>query len=306
MTRTPGLRGRLPVKPPGERFAIDWVSEYLREPLPAPTYPIDVTGGIGATSWGMDGNGPDPTCTTYPNGVGDCSFAGEVHYRRSKAASYGETEQFPDSNEIVAAYLAYDDGQDVGANLADLLLYLYRAGKILGFAPVDHTDPAAVDSAMEAFKGVYVGVDLTDDADQLFSEGLSWTVTDGQRPDPQEGHCILGVRATQTQRTYVTWGAEQAATAEWSRACLREAWVILSSEDALAKVNMPALLADINALHGKGNPAPAPAVVPPGPAGTPTAPSGLLQDLAARARWVATATGQDYRGVVEWLRAHRP
>jgi len=69
---------------------------------------------------------------------------------------------------------------------------------------------------------------------------------------------------------------------------------------------MPPLLADINALHGTGDPAPAPAVTPPGPAGAPAAPSGLLQDLAARARWVATTTGQDYRGVVDWLRSHRP
>jgi len=51
--RTPGLRGRLPVKPPAERFAIQYLSQYLRAPLPAPAYPIDVTGGI--TEWGMLG-----------------------------------------------------------------------------------------------------------------------------------------------------------------------------------------------------------------------------------------------------------
>ena len=78
---------------------------------------------------------------------------------RAKAACYGETETWETSNELVAEYLAYDGGQDVGVNLADVLLAWYRSGAITGFAPVDHTDPAAVDAAMEAFKGVITGVE---------------------------------------------------------------------------------------------------------------------------------------------------
>ena len=67
-TRNAGLRGRLPKKPPAERFNIQYLSSYLTSPLPAPAYPVDVTAGI--TDWQMLGNGPDPTCTTHPNGVG--------------------------------------------------------------------------------------------------------------------------------------------------------------------------------------------------------------------------------------------
>jgi hypothetical protein len=78
-TRTPGLRGRLPKKPLAERFNIQYLSAYLTSPLPAPVYPIDVTAGI--TDWQMLGNGPDPTCTKDPNGVGDCTFAGRQHYQ---------------------------------------------------------------------------------------------------------------------------------------------------------------------------------------------------------------------------------
>ena len=193
--RVPGLRGRLPVKPAGERFAIGYLSDYLREPLPAPAYPVDVTGGIGDQDWGMLGNGPDPTCTTYPNGVGDCTFAGRQHYKMAKAADYRETEQWETSNALVAEYLAYDDGQDNGAVIADLLLAWYKAGKILAFAPVDHTDPAAIDSAMQAFRGAYCGVDLTDDANDLFSQGQPWTIANGEQPDPSEGHCIVKVKA---------------------------------------------------------------------------------------------------------------
>jgi hypothetical protein len=251
-TRVAGNRGRLPKKPPGERFAIQYVSSYLSTPLPAPSYPVDVTGGI--TSWGMLGNGPDPTCTTHPNGVGDCTFAGRQHNKMAKAAAGDETEQWETSNQLVAEYLAYDNGQDKGAQIADLLLYWYNNGTILAFAPIDHTDPAAVDSAMAAFHGAYVGVNLTDDAETLFSQGEPWTTANGEQADPNDGHCIVKVAADGSQfDTWVTWGAEQKSTLAWTAACLDEAWAIITQEDATAaNLDIAALRADIDALQGTG------------------------------------------------------
>lgn len=246
--RTPGKRGKLPAKPSGLRF----VHEYAVEPLPAPRYPIDVSGGSAADAWQMLGNGPDPTCTVAPGGVGDCTYCGRQHLRMAKAAAYKQAEKWETSNELVEEYLAYDHGQDDGAVISDLLLSWYRSGKILAFAPVDHSSIEAVDAAMQAFGGIYVGVNLTGDADDLFSEGLPWTVSDGQQPDPADGHCIVGVKATPQGRTYVTWGAEQEATAGWSAACVTEVYVLITSEDEAAKVDMPALTADIEALHGTG------------------------------------------------------
>ena len=265
MPRTAGLRGRLPVKPEGERFALGYLHQYLGQPLPAPSYPVDVSGGI--TAWGMLGNGPDPTCTTHPDGVGDCTFAGREHAKRAKAAAGQEAEQWETSDSLVAEYLAYDHGQDVGANIADLLLAWYQAGKILAFAPVVHTDPAAVDAAMQAFHGAYCGVDLTDDADQLFEEGQAWTVANGEQPDPADGHCIVKVKAEGGAGldTWVTWGALQDSTPVWTSECLGESWVIITSEDAdAASLDIAALRADIDALGGTGgkeSPAPAPAHV---------------------------------------------
>lgn len=309
--RVPGLRGRLPVKPPAERFAIGYLSDYLREPLPAPSYPVDVTGGIGDTDWGMCANGPDPTCTTYPNGLADCGYAGRVHYGMAKAACYGETETPESSDALAAEYLAYDHGQDVGVNLADVLLYWYQAGKIKAFAPVDHTDPAAVDSAMQTFKGVYVGVDLTDDANDLFNQGQPWTVANGEQSDPQEGHCILKVKADgRTLDGYVTWGAMQSATRDWTAACLEEAWIAVMTEDEAAKIDMAALLADIEALHGTGPaPAPAPAPVPvppiPQPAPQPAPdPRSLLEELATLARSVAASAEKDITELLAFLASH--
>ena len=249
-TRTAGLRGRKAVKPVGERFNIGWVHSYLPAALPPPQYPIDVSGGI--TSWGMLGNGPDPTCTVRPQGVGDCTFAGRQHYRMAKAACENEIGiSWETSDQLVEEYLAYDHNQDIGANIADLLLFWYNAGKILAFAPVDHTSRAAVDSAMQAFHGCYVGVNLTDDADQLFEQHQPWTLN-GQ-PDPNDGHCIVKVKADAGSDTWVTWGAEQPSTLDWTGACLDEAWVIISQDDANAtNIDLAQLRADINALGGTG------------------------------------------------------
>lgn len=250
--RTSGHRGRLPVKPPAERFPIQYLSSYLRAPLPAPAYPVDVSSGI--TAWGMLGNGPDPTCITRPDGVGDCTFAGRQHTKMAKAAAGGETEQWETSDQLVAEYLAYDHGQDQGANIADLLLSWYQAGTILAFAPVDHSEPTAVDTAMAAFHGAYVGVNLTDDADSLFGQGEPWTTADGQQAEPSDGHCIVKVAADGSQLdTWVTWGALQKSTLPWTAACLDEAWVIITQEDAdAANLDVTALRADIDALHGTG------------------------------------------------------
>ena len=296
--RIAGKRGRLPAK----RLALRFVHEYAREPLPAPSYPVDVTGGIPGQGWAMLGNGPDPTCTTYPDGVGDCTFAGREHYRRAKAAAYHEAETWETSNELVAEYLAYDHGQDEGAVISDLLMAWYAAGKILAFAPVDHSSPAAVDSAMQAFHGVYAGVNLTDDADQLFSEGRPWTVANGEQADPDDGHCIVKVKADGGQLDgYVTWGALQPATVAWTAACLQEAWVILASEDEAAKIDLAALRADIDALGGTGG-APEPAPVP---APTPVPdPASLLEEAAELIRSVAASAQQDVTELLAFLASH--
>ncbi|MBO0813622.1 MAG: hypothetical protein J2P30_00485 [Actinobacteria bacterium] len=289
--RTAGKRGRKPVKPPAERFAIKYVHEYAREPLPAPSYPVDATGGIAPDAWLMLGNGPDPTVPQHPDGVGDCGYAAREHYRMAKAACNGEHVTLETAADLVAEYLAYDHGRDEGVVLADVLLAWYKAGKILGFAPVKHTDKAQADSAMQAFHGVLTGVSLTDDAEDLFDQGQPWTLENGEEPDPTEGHAILKVWADGAgYDKYITWGQEQEATENWTSACTDEMWVIITSEDS--PVDLAALRADIDALHGTGggpSPAPAPPAPPPPlpepPAPQPPSPEppdvfGFLRHLA--------------------------
>jgi hypothetical protein len=251
--RTVGHRGRNRVRPPARRFKISYLDGYMRTPLPPARYPVDVSGGI--TEWKMLGNGPDPSCTTHPSGVSDCTFAGRQHNRMAKAKAGREVERWETSDELVAEYLAYDGGKDGGATIADLLLFWYRKKVILGFAPVDHTDPAAVDAAMAAFHGAYVGVYLTDDAETLFEKKEPWSTSHGQKARRADGHCILKVKADgQALDCWVTWGALQESTREWTRECVDEAWVIITQEDADAvDLDIAALRKDIDALdelHG--------------------------------------------------------
>jgi hypothetical protein len=239
VTRTPGKRGLLPKLAPADRFPIKYLHEYAPNPLPPPVYPIDVSEGIPADGWLMLGN----------DKYGDCTFAGRQHYRMAKAARAQKAETWETSDELVAEYLAYNHGQDDGANIATLLQAWFKAGKILAFAPVDHTRPEMVDSALSLFTGVYAGVCLTDDADDLFSQGLPWTVAGGQQPDPNEGHCIVKIGADGTTDDWVSWGAKQPSTTDWTAACLDEAWVIISQEDVGTNlINLVELQADIKAL----------------------------------------------------------
>ena len=284
--RPAGLQGRLPVKPEGKRFAIQWAHDYLALPVLPPTYPIDVTGGV--TNWGMLGN----------DQYGDCGEAGIRHVEMSTALAAGQSLPVVTSQEAVNEYLRYTGGQDTGVNLADFLLWLYHQGRIKAFAPVDHKNAAQVDSLLNEFHGLYVGVNLTNDAQQLFGTGSPWTVANGELPNPSEGHCIVKVKANGSMDGWVTWGAVQPSTAAWSSLCVEEVWLVVTTQEQLAKFT-PDLLADIQALGGTGGvPAPAPQPTPtpvptpkpvPTPTPTPSPAPGAAQRIEALAAEAITA-----------------
>lgn len=265
MARTAGKRGRRPQRQGADRFAIRWASEYLAAPVPA--YPIDVSQGI--RDFGMDGNGPDPSLTDPPagvnpnTGVGDCGVAAYEHERMLAGAS-------PTANETVALYWQYTGGQDDGVVIADWLLWLYRQKMIEGFAPVEL---GTVDAVMAQFaRGVLLGVNLTDDADQLFNEGKPWTVGQGEQPDPSEGHVVLkvGAMAEQGNGVAVTWGALQEMEHAWEAACIEEAWVIVTKDD-MGEAAYAALMTDLEALPNATD-VPPPVPVPPAPTPSPPVP----------------------------------
>jgi hypothetical protein len=264
--RIAGLQGRLHVKPVGERLNIAFAHQYLTAPLPTPTYPIDVTESI--SDFGMLAN----------DVYGDCGPAAEVHAEMTTAKAAGTTSPPPDSPLALQRYEAFTGSSTPpgpGVNLADYLKWCFDQKYIKAFAPVDYTDRATCDGLMEVGFGLYVGVNLTDDAEQLFNAGEPWTVANGEQPNPNDGHCILKVKSTGPTGEldgYVTWGQVQLATFGWTDACVEEAWLIVTTEEQLAMFS-PSLLADIAALGGTGGttepPAPPPTPVPVDPPAPP-------------------------------------
>lgn len=280
--RNAGLRGRLPQREDGNRFAIKWAHEYRA--LETPSYPLDISQGI--TDWGMLGN------DTY----GNCGPCGVAHERMLAGAK-------PTTQEVEALYLQYTGGQDVGVVIADFLLWLFQQKLIEGFAPVERTN---VDAIMETFKrGVILGVSLTDDANSLFNQGLPWTVSHGEQPDPREGHVILKVQASAATSNgiAVTWGANQEIEYAWQQACIDEAWVIVTKDD-MGDAAYAALEADLLALpNAQGNEPPVPEPVPPSPVPPPEPPPVPIPDPTPPPIPDPVPPTPDIHGFVEQVRA---
>jgi hypothetical protein len=288
MARTPGLRGRLPQKQGDARYAIRWAHEYMTA-LPTPTYPIDVSRGT--TDWGMLGN----------DQYGDCVPAAVAHERMLAGAE-------PTTEQVVALYMKYDHNSDDGVNIADFLLWCYQQELIHGFAPVE---PSTADAIMSHFnRGVLMGVSLTDDAEDLFSNGQPWTVADGEGPDPNEGHGILRVKAESAggDRTIVTWGADQLTTAAWEAACAEEYWLVITDEDTIS-VDYPALQADLRALPHitigpdvptpSPAPAPAPDPAPPAPSPDPAPPAPDIEGFVSEVKRIVHAAIREIEQLAE-------
>ena len=72
-------------------------------------------------------------------------------------------------------------------------------------------------------------------------------------------------RGPEARSINVTWGGEQESTAAWDRACITEAYVLVTREDEMEPGELAALRADIDALGGVGDEAAPKAAAGPGP-----------------------------------------
>jgi hypothetical protein len=234
----------------------------------------DVTNGI--TQWGMLGN----------DVYGDCVPAATEHYRMSKGLFTGDAA--PTTGETEDLYFDYGVAQgeqgptpDEGVEIASWLKWLFdetQAAKIAGddieeiaYAEIDDLTMASLNSEMLAFRGIILGVNLTDDAQQLFPNS-PWTIANGEQPDPNEGHGILHVKYDDAAKLAgeVSWALIEGATYDWIEACCEEAWVIMTREDAEnAGVDFDACVAAIKAHGGTVAPDLPTPVTPPTPAPVP-------------------------------------
>jgi len=240
------------------KFHVNTLSlhDYLRDDVLPDPGPQDwtpaVTAAVG-TDWGMDGN----------DMVGDCAAAMWSHAQMLFTANDGQIV-IPTTADTLALYSAvtgYDPAQtqpdgsnptDNGTCMTDLLAYLQKTGAILAWAEFDPAQIIRYRQAVAIWGASLNGVQVRQSDEDAFTAGTIWTP---QADAVQGGHAILSPKADANGLTYVTWGAEQPASAAWTLENTQEAYIVATKEWVKqatqltpAGLDMSKLLADIAAV----------------------------------------------------------
>lgn len=184
----------------------------------------------------MLGNGPDPTLSVHGGTpVGDCAFAGTANVTVIDQVECAQPVLMPTADEVVATYLTYNRGADVGANLSQLLAFWHSHGlpwaaKCAGYAGANFRDRDEFWAATNLFGCAYIGVVMTAAMQQATARGDAWDF-DGSDADYQVegGHCVVVVSRHIGGGEVVTWGMRQAFTDRWLANCVEEAHVVLTA-----------------------------------------------------------------------------
>lgn len=306
MTRTAGKYGRRAPK----RAAALKLGKYLTGVVPAVPADEDYLAALHG-GWQMLGN----------DRAGDCVAVTWANVRRLVTTSLTDKPSYPDQDMVWKIYQTqnpqfnpnggsitgpgseYDNGMDIQS----LLEYLTKTAgpdgvKALGFAQVDHTNPAEVKAAIALFGYVWTGINVQDVNQTQFSEGQPWDWSyDGQT---EGGHSVVtggygtpGSGALGGDERFITWAEETSFTDSFWKDGVEECWVViwpehLADTDFLAGVDLAALAADYQEITGKPFPAtvnPQPAPVPqpaPAPANPPAPPAGMVKWFEEFLAWL--------------------
>lgn len=236
---------------------------------PTPTYPIDKSGGI--TDLGMGGNGPDPTLTVNKGRpMGDCGpNAAPKNVNQTTAALGSVPYTAMTSNEVATLYATYEaeqagitwrptgddwelpEGLDEGVEANDWVMWLFKNSYIKAFVKVPIHE---LEAALFTASAVIVAVSLNPDADEQCENGETWDISPGDEPDPEMGHFItLGYAGSVTGPfKWGTWGQWQESTLRWREKCPKQAFAIITEEDAAAaNFPMAQVVAYLKALGGE-------------------------------------------------------
>ncbi len=199
MTRTPGRMGKLAPQFP---VALKEMPAYAAQPLPQPPSAVDWAKNVSA--WPMDGN----------DRYGDCTMAAAAHLIQSWNAQTGESLPVPVDQQVVAQYLKLTGGKDTGLVESQVLKRWMSSGlwdnKIVGYAPVNVHNLDSLKQAIAFFGGVYVGIQVPDNAQDQFRAGKPWTLDPGWQQQSIEGGHAVPLLGYDDQYLYaITWGAVQ-------------------------------------------------------------------------------------------------
>lgn len=213
-TRTPGLRGKLAARQP----AMGSLRHYVHHDLPKPPSAFDYASDV--TSYPMALN------DTY----GDCTIAGIVHLLQLAYAEIGEVFTYPGDSAVKDTYFGMSGGVDSGLVEADVMKHGSTEGffgeKFAGVMPVNIGSREEMREACYAFGGVYLGVEMPENAEEQFANHEPWSPTKPPEP-PVSGHCVVATGCNSLGMDVVTWGATQPVTWKWWDTYKSEAWVVI-------------------------------------------------------------------------------
>lgn len=227
---------------------------YAAGPLPKAPASVAVPE---VADWMLLGNGPDPSCTIAPNGVGDCGVASYEHVAMVDALiTRHPGEREPDANQAVEYYLNYTGGQDTGVVLSQFLAYVRQHGyygqTLHSYAPVKVHDVPTLQSAIFMYGAAYCGIVVTQAMMDATQAGRPWTQADTEG-QILGGHAVPAVGYDDAGLTIVTWGQTQRITWPAWHAMSDEAWALLTGEFVARNgdgrgIALDALEADLNRL----------------------------------------------------------
>jgi hypothetical protein len=204
------------------------LSRILTPELPAPPASADWLSPVPADAWGMLGN----------DQVGDCTVAAVAH-KRIGDAFVGQGRRLDISTADCLKYYTHfgyrpgDPSTDQGAMCQDVLAYWHRHGfrgeKNLAYARINVDDHRELKQAIALFGQVYVGVTITQAAEDQFNGDEVWDVT--RRSPVLGGHCITLGAYDSHGLDAVTWGTVHRLTWRWWDVYGDEAWVVLNPRD---------------------------------------------------------------------------
>jgi hypothetical protein len=252
----------------GPRF---FLKNYLTRSMPAPPANCDYTKRAQAALSEMYDN----------DTLGDCVIAGMAHVVGLLTGNAGAKPFLYSNDQIIGLYSAIggyvpgDSSTDQGCDEQTALNYWENNGalppggpspsgahKIAGWMAVDAANQEECRTAMWLFENLYFGVELPDGWINPAPSASGFVWDEAGAPDPQNGHCVVGVGYTADSIMIDTWGMTgamtNAAVAKYATEAAGGALYTVVSLDAINKANQKApngfdwsqLIADFDSMGG--------------------------------------------------------
>ncbi len=205
--------------------------------------------------------------------LGDCVIAGIGHVVGVLTGNAGKpfiytNQQIIKLYEEIGGYVPGEPSTDQGCDEVTALNYWENKGapvgahKIAGWLAVNAADPTEYRTALWLFENLYFGLELPDAWVNPMPDGPGFTWNVAGNPDPNNGHCVIGVGYTAQGVTIDTWGMlglmTDAAVAKYAAPNANGDLYTVVSQDGINKATQKApsgfdwsqLVADFDSMGG--------------------------------------------------------